>query len=453
MLCSNQLSYVATLGVRDKRPEEARIFQKLMSQVNTSVGQSCPSPGTVIKHSRLVFFAVIIVCSALPARAEMAPQAVELWFFWSSNCPHCMTAHPTIDALDRELPWLKVHSLRLDGHPDNVAVYRARAAELGEEARSVPAFIFCGRMLVGWDGGGSTERSLRSGLADCRDAGAAGTAAADQSIVLPILGEVDHRAYSLPAFTVVLAALDSFNPCAFFVLLFLLSFLVHAGSRGRMLLVGGVFVLISGIVYFLAMAAWFNLFAVVGHLSLVTLVAGGLAVLIGLLNVKDYFWFKRGASLSISGHHRDNLIARMRGLVSSRSLTTMLAATISLAILANLYELLCTAGFPMVYTRLLTMHELSGTQYYAYLAFYNLVYVIPLMVIVLAFALTLGRRKLQEREGRVLKLLSGLMMLGLGMMLLIAPEWLNSLWTALLIPSLAIASTALLVRLFPGIRQ
>ena len=141
----------------------------------------------------------------------------------------------------------------------------------------------------------------------------------------------------------------------------------------------------------------------------------------------------------------------MRGLVSSRSLTTMLAATISLAILANLYELLCTAGFPMVYTRLLTLHELSGTQYYAYLAFYNLVYVVPLMVIVLAFALTLGRRKLQEREGRVLKLLSGLMMLGLGMMLLIAPEWLNSLWTALLIPSLAIASTALLVRLFPGV--
>jgi hypothetical protein len=198
------------------------------------------------------------------------------------------------------------------------------------------------------------------------------------------------------------------------------------------------------------MAAWFNLFAVIGHLSVVTLLAGGLAVAIGLVNVKDYFWFKRGASLSISEQHRDNLISRMRALVSSRSLSTMLAATVSLAVLANLYELLCTAGFPMVYTRLLTMHELSGAQYYIYLLFYNVIYVIPLLTIVVAFALTLGRRKLTEREGRILKLLSGMLMLCLGAVLLFAPERLDSIWTALLVPGVAIALTAVIVKYLPG---
>jgi thiol-disulfide isomerase/thioredoxin len=390
---------------------------------------------------------VIARGAACAPAAETDQQAIDLWFFWSSTCPHCQVAHPVVDALDSELPWLTLHSLRLDGNRENVAFYRTKAAELGEEARSVPAFIFCGRMVVGWDIAGSTEQALRSGLADCRKGTAPGKT--DGSIVLPFLGEVDHSAYSLPTFTVVLAALDSFNPCAFFVLLFLLSFMIHAGSRGRMLLVGCVFVLISGLVYFLAMAAWFNLFALVGHLSVVTLLAGALAVWIGSLNIKDYFWLKRGASLSISDRHRNNLVVRMRGLVSSRSLTTMLAATVSLAVLANLYELLCTAGFPMVYTRLLTMNALSSAEYYAYLVFYNVIYVIPLLAIVIAFALTLGRRKLQEREGRVLKLLSGTMMLGLGLILLLSPERLNSIWTALLIPLVAIAVTALIVKSLP----
>jgi cytochrome c biogenesis protein CcdA len=128
----------------------------------------------------------------------------------------------------------------------------------------------------------------------------------------------------------------------------------------------------------------------------------------------------------------------------------MLAATVSLAVLANLYELLCTAGFPMVYTRLLTMHELSGAQYYIYLLFYNVIYVIPLLTIVVAFALTLGRRKLTEREGRILKLLSGMLMLCLGAVLLFAPERLDSIWTALLVPGVAIALTAVIVKYLPG---
>ena len=111
----------------------------------------------------------------------------------------------------------------------------------------------------------------------------------------------------------------------------------------------------------------------------------------------------------------------------------MLAGTVVLAVAANSYELLCTAGFPMVYTRILTLHELPALGYYAYLGLYNTVYVLPLLAIVLVFVATLGARKLSEAEGRVLKLLSGLMMLGLGGLLLVAPERLNSVSTALVL--------------------
>jgi hypothetical protein len=129
----------------------------------------------------------------------------------------------------------------------------------------------------------------------------------------------------------------------------------------------------------------------------------------------------------------------MRGLVSADHLGAMLLGTVALALAANSYELLCTAGFPMVYTRVLTLSHLSPGAHYAYLALYNLIYVLPLLAIVLAFTLTLGSRKLTEQQGRVLKLLSGLMMSGLGALMLAAPEWLGNPWVGALLIGAALA--------------
>lgn len=125
----------------------------------------------------------------------------------------------------------------------------------------------------------------------------------------------------------------------------------------------------------------------------------------------------------------------------------MLAATIFLAVAANFYELLCTAGFPMVYARLLTLAEPSWAGRYAYLAMYNMIYVLPLSVIVLIFAWTLGAHRLSEREGRLLKLVSGVMMLELGGLLLIAPERLSRADTAFALIAAAAAATWIAARL------
>ncbi|MFP5410919.1 MAG: hypothetical protein ACLGG6_08080 [Gammaproteobacteria bacterium] len=125
----------------------------------------------------------------------------------------------------------------------------------------------------------------------------------------------------------------------------------------------------------------------------------------------------------------------------------MLAATALLAVAVNFYELLCTAGFPMVYTRLLTLQDLGPAEHYLYLGLYNLVYVIPLAVIVGLFAFTLGARKLSEREGRLLKLLSGLMMLQLGALLVLAPNALNHLGVALVMIAVAVGMTWAAARL------
>jgi drug/metabolite transporter (DMT)-like permease len=127
--------------------------------------------------------------------------------------------------------------------------------------------------------------------------------------------------------------------------------------------------------------------------------------------------------------------------VAAGSVPAMLAGAGALAIAANTYELLCTFGFPMVYTRILTLHDLPVSVYYLYLLAYNVIYVIPLLLIVLGFAVALESRRLAEREGRVLKLLSGLMMLLLGLVLVFLPELLNQVGTAVLLLSLAILIT------------
>jgi len=392
------------------------------------------------------------------AQAEDGTVRVPIYFFWSQRCPHCQKARPFVESLPKEHPWIELHSHELASSRDNVSLYVRMAEALGQEARSVPAFFVCGRMLTGYDGPEGMGREILSLAELCRRLAPEPDQASGQgkdgplpspaspaqgagSLRLPVLGLVDPHALSLPMFTLVVAGLDAFNPCAFFVLLFLLSLMVHARSRSRMLLIGGTFVFFSGLVYFVFMAAWLNLFLVVGGAPLVTLIAGAIAVLIGLLNTKDYFYFKQGPSLTIPDGAKPALYRRMRGLLGAENMAAMLVGTVALALAANSYELLCTAGFPMIFTRVLTLHEVGGAGYYGYLALYNLIYILPLLAIVAVFTVTLGVRKLSEQQGRVLKLLSGIMMLGLGVVLLAAPDLLNSLWVGVALLSAALTIT------------
>ena len=401
---------------------------------------------------------LILLASALGAAAEeiawvgSGPDGsprVGLWFFWSERCPHCREALPFVAALSAQHPWLEVRSLELTRNGENAALYVRMAAALGQEARAVPAFLVCGQMLTGFDGTDGIGAQVLALAESCRSLGVAvmgldkrgAPASAEVQLHLPVLGDIDPKGLSLPLFTLVIAGLDAFNPCAFFVLLFLLSLLVHARSRGRMLLIGGTFVMVSGLVYFLFMAAWLSLFLVVGASPIVTAVAGTLALFIGALNVKDWFLFRQGPTLSIPESAKPGLFRRMRGLLSAEGLGTLMVGTVTLAVAANSYELLCTAGFPMVYTRVLTLNGQGGLDYYAYLALYNLVYVLPLLAIVLVFTYTLGARKLTERQGRQLKLLSGVMMLSLGLVLLLRPQLLDRLWVGAALLGIALSVT------------
>ena len=392
------------------------------------------------------------------AAGEIQPK---LHFFWSETCPHCARALAFMGPLAEGRPWLRIESYEVTGQAAHRALFAQLAAAVGQEIRGVPAFFLCGRMVVGFDDAAGMGAHLEQFADSCRSFLVAELAPAmptapsvepalpdekaeeDRALELPLLGKLAPDQLSLPLLTLVLGGIDAFNPCAFFVLLFLLSLLVHARSRRRMLLVGGVFVVFSGLLYFIFMAAWLNLFLLLEGLRTVTLVAGIVAVALATLNIKDFFLLRQGPTLSIPEGAKPGLFARMRGLLSADHLPTLLLGTVTLAIAANTYELLCTSGLPLVYTRALTLSDLSLGGYYLYIALYNVIYMVPLGAIVLVFTFTLGARKLSESQGRALKLLSGLMMLGLGLVLIFDPALLDNWLTSVVLLALAIAVTAL----------
>ena len=408
---------------------------------------------------------LLLFLLAMTAAHAAEPPALTIHYFRAAGCPHCEDAGAFFARLAAEEPRIVVRDYEVSRDPENRALFQAALQALGVEEGGVP-FIFVGDWAtLGFHTDATTGAEIRRQVARCLATGCpdalaairAGRAPAVQPreagadrLRLPFVGEIDAASLSLPLLTLALAGLDAFNPCAFFVLLFLLSMMAHQKSRARMLAVGGIFVLFSGLMYFAFMAAWLNLFQLLGQLAWVTLAAGALAVVAGAANVKDFFLPGRGLSLSIPESKKPDIFRRARAVLAAENLPAMLAATVLLAVAANFYELLCTAGFPMVYARLLTLGEPSAAVRYLYLALYNLIYVLPLAAIVVVFVRTLGARKLGAREGRLLKLLSGTMMLELGVLLLVAPEWVSRLGVAFALLALAVAVTWIAARLTRG---
>ena len=244
-------------------------------------------------------------------------------------------------------------------------------------------------------------------------------------IDVPFFGELNASRMGLPLFTFLVGLVDGFNPCAMWILVFLLSVLVNIKDRRKILLIAGTFVVVSGLAYFAFMAAWLNLFLLIGIARPAQVALGLVALVIGVINVKDFFAFKKGVSLSIPESSKPGIYKRVREIVAAKYLTTALVGVVVLAVIVNMVELLCTAGLPALYTQVLTMHELPGWQNYAYLGLYIIAYMLDDTMLLTIVVATLSHRKLQEREGQWLKLLSGMVILALGLVMIFKPAWLQ----------------------------
>jgi hypothetical protein len=173
------------------------------------------------------------------------------------------------------------------------------------------------------------------------------------------------------------------------------------------------------------MAAWLNVFALIGYLRPIQIVLALMAIVIGSIHTKDFFAFKQGVSLSIPESAKPSIYARVRRIVTAEHMSGAVAGAITLAVLVNIVELLCTAGLPALYTNILMQQQLSAAGRYAYLGLYIMAYMFDDALMVGIVVMTLSKRKLQETQGRWLKLISGAAILLLGVVMLFRPEWLH----------------------------
>lgn len=383
-----------------------------------------------------LLLAAYLCSSALPWTTEAAPPPT-LDFYTRPGCPRCAEASSHLEQLVREHPELIVVRHDVVREPQALARLRELSAREHLPTAGVPAFVFQERLLVGFEGTQTPERlrALLAGQTLASDQ--ASTCAAEPTgceqavspamdeVELPLLGRVSVERLGLPLFTIAIGLLDGFNPCATWVLLFLLAMLVNLNSRPRMLLIAATFVAVSGIVYFAFMAAWLTFFTVLGVSQLVRVVLASIALGVGIINIKDFVALGHGPSLSIPEKAKPGLYARVRAIIRAESLPGALAGIVVLAFMVNLVELLCTAGLPALYTAILTSHGLPTWQYYSYLGLYIAAYVLDDSIMVTIGVVTLSKSKLQERGGRWLKLLSGLVITGIGILLLVRPHWLG----------------------------
>lgn len=393
-------------------------------------------PALVAMLPLLLLFVLLtsVVPSLAQTGAASAPApagTVMLEVFVRQGCPHCADAKVFLADLQRQRPTLQVLLRPIDRDAAAREALMERSRQAGVWPPGVPTFVVHGRVLVGFDDAEHLGRQLVALIDAGPPAPAASSAAPPEptgtagTVESAWFGSLSATRLGLPAFTLALGLLDGFNPCAMWVLLFLLALLVRLKDRRRMALIAGTFVAASGAVYYAFMAAWLNVFLAVGLSQPVRWTLGGVAVAIGLINLKELVAWKQGPSLTIPESAKPGLYTRMRQVVQAPGLPASLVAVAALAVVVNFVELLCTAGFPAVYTAVLAQQQLSPLAHYAYLGLYILGYITDDTLMVTLAVLALGSGKLTERTGRWLKGLSGLVMLALGVALLLHPEWLG----------------------------
>ncbi len=358
--------------------------------------------------------ALLCLVLALSAPAFAAERVLEV--FVREGCPHCADAKEFLPRFARERPDLRV-VLRPVEDPAVLEELKRISQEAGVWPPGVPTFVFEGGVIVGFE---SPERTGAE-LAALVDRGAAPATSVESGL----LGTISVERLGLPLFTLTLGLLDGFNPCAMWVLLFLLSLLVHLHDRRRMALIAGTFVVASGAVYYAFMAAWLNVFLLLGVSTALARTLGALALVVGVLNVKDFVRPGLGVSASIPDSAKPGIYERMRRVMRAEALLPSMAGVAALAVAVNFFELLCTAGFPAIYTAVLAQQDLSPLAHYAYLGLYIAGYIADDTLMVGSAVFALSSRKLSERAGRWLKLVSGVVMLALGAAMILRPELLR----------------------------
>lgn len=423
---------------------------------------------------------------------------VTVYFFWGNGCPHCAEAIPYIRGLLEEFPRLRVQAFEVWYDEANAQILQQVATGLGFEAKFVPTIIIGEKSWQGFNDTIAVEiRTTVEGYLTSGDPnmaadflnGAVGTdlpvseeaaaqteipatlavtpestleltpaatpevqpaevPASEKEIDVPLFGRIDLSHQSALVSTLLIALVDGFNPCSIWVLSMLLSITLHSGSRKKVLLIGLIFLTVTALIYALFISGLFTFFKVVKFMGWIRVLVALVALFFALVNIKDYFWYKEGLSFTIDDKNKPGIYKRIRALMDAGdSFGGLVGGTIVLAAGVSLVEFACTAGFPVLWTNLLNAQNVPTLTFVLLLVLYMLIYQMDELAIFLVAVFSLKANKVEEKHGRILKLIGGVLMFALAIVMLVKPAIMSDLGESLIVFGIAFAATLLILLL------
>jgi len=397
--------------------------------------------------NKIIIVIAIIILSAVSVpncifAQNIAKDPVNIYFFWGEGCPHCEQEKTFLEQIGQKYPQIKVFDYEIWGNSKNRNLMIEFGKKLNATVSGVPFTVIGEKYVVGWmdekNTGAQIEEAIKCALNNtCRDIGREITDVEQQkdvsnqesskipeTLTVPILGEINTKNFSLPVLTIVLGALDGFNPCAMWTLLFLISLLLGMKNKKRMWILGSVFIVASASVYFIFMAAWLNLLLFIGFIVWVRVIIGLVALAGGGYNLREYFTNQESGCKVIGTEKRQKVFVKLKAIINQQNFYLALGGIIILAFAVNLVELICSAGLPAVFTQILTLSNLAKWQYYFYILLYILIFMLDDLFVFFVAMITLQMTGITTKYTRLSHLIGGILMLIIGLLLLLKPEWL-----------------------------
>lgn len=364
-----------------------------------------------------VFFALIL---AAPIRAS--DKIAELKLFYGTGCPHCALEREFLKRMETKYKGRAIISeYEIYYNQDNAKIFSDLIKELEIERAGVPLLLINEEFILGYGSDETTGREIEGKIRKILGEEEIKTVSTDPVYLNIFSKKIDLKSLSLPLATGLIAFVDGFNPCAMWILVFLITMLINMKDRKKLYLLGTTFIFVSGLMYLLFLSAWFNFFKFVGYVYWIKVIIGIVAIISGILHIKSGL-FSKGECKATDENKRQKIIQKVKDVLNQKKLFLSLLGIVSLAISVNLIEIVCSAGLPAVYTNLLSTIKLSPVEYYFYLCLYVLVFMFDDLLIFFLAIKTFEVSGISKKYTKISGTVGGFVILIIGIILIVKPE-------------------------------
>ena len=387
----------------------------------------------------------LIICSV---ENVFAKEQVNLYFFHGDGCPHCAEEEKFLAKIEKKYSYVKIIRYEVWKNKSNALLMDRVGNRYDVATSSVPLTVISGTAISGYSEsiGIRIERTIKyykdnpkeninyvsqikNGTFDedeIKDSFSEADKKTDEStkIKLPLLGKINLKDFSLPTVATLIGLVDGFNPCAMWVLLFLISMLLGMKDRKRMWILGLTFLLSSALVYMAIMLSWFNIVVNVMASVIFRNIISVIAIVGAIINLRAFFKSNDSGCEVVDDKKRKKVISKIKDFTKEKSLFIALGGVIFLAISVNVIELACSAGLPLVFTQLLAINNVSSFESFIYTLIYIFFFLIDDIIIFLIAMSTTKVHSISTKYNKYSHLIGGILMLIIGILLLVKPEWL-----------------------------